>query len=94
MRTASSYNVVYDCPAPSGDRLAVNQCESDTRLASCVLPRYRSQNQSAMPLAELLNLEAAAASGSESGESDDDANRSQSEADGNATDPESGEDGD
>jgi hypothetical protein len=44
-----------------------------------------------MPLAELLNPEAAAASGSESGESDDDANCSQPKADGNATDPESGD---
>ena len=41
-----------------------------------------------MPLAELLNLEAVASSGSESGESDDDANCSQPKADGNATDPE------
>ena len=47
-----------------------------------------------MPLAELLKPEAIAASGSESGESDDNANCSQTEADGNATDPESGEDGD
>ena len=44
-----------------------------------------------MPLAELLNLEAVASSGSESGESDDDANCSQPKADGNATDPESGD---
>ena len=94
IRAASSYNVVYDCPAPSGDRLTVNRCESDTRPASCVSSRYRSQNQSAMPLDDLQQYGRDSASSSDSGQSDDDANCSQPKADGNATDSESGGDGD
>ena len=72
----------------------MNRCESDTRPASCVSSRYRSQNQSAMPLDDLQQYGRNSSSSSDSGQSDDDANCSKHKADGNATDSESGEDGD
>ena len=76
----------------------MNRCESDTRPASCVSARYGSQNQSAMPLDELRQYGSDSYSGRGSGDSDDGSNLdplncSQGNADRNATEAESGDDG-